>query len=128
MGRKAGPAFGAGRATRALLPESRALLDPIAVVQRLQEGDDVVDLGGNVAEWARDTWARPTDAYWSPVRPMVDPLNTEPNAIDGDAHAVRGGDWASTVLTTRAGFRRRRPTAEVSPLTGFRCARTSPPK
>jgi formylglycine-generating enzyme required for sulfatase activity len=99
-----------------------------SAVLRNAGGDDVLDLGGNVSEWSRDVWARPTDAYWSPVRPMVDPLNTEPNALDGDSHAVRGGDWASTVLTTRAGFRRRRPTAEVTPLTGFRCARPAPPR
>lgn len=91
-------------------------------------GEEVQDLGGNVSEWVRDVWARPTDPYWSPVRPMVDPMNTQQNPIDGDAHAVRGGDWASTVLTTRAGFRRLRGVAEVTPLTGFRCARSAPAK
>ena len=67
------------------------------------------------------------DPFWSAVRPLVDPLNTTPNAIDGDAHAVRGGDWASTVLTTRAGFRRMRLATEQSPLFGFRCARPDGP-
>jgi formylglycine-generating enzyme required for sulfatase activity len=88
-------------------------------------GDDVLDLGGNVSEWSRDVWARPTDSYWSSVRPMIDPLNTQPNALDGDAHAVRGGDWASTVLTTRAGVRRRRDTNDPGAITGFRCARSA---
>lgn len=106
------------------LPPGRGLGDRIsASVLRSAGGAEVQDLGGNLAEWAHDVWARPTDPFWSAVRPMIDPLSTVPNAIDGDMRAVRGGDWASTALTTRAGFRRRRLAAEASPLIGFRCAR-----
>ena len=87
-------------------------------------GDEIQDLGGNVSEWMRDVWARPTDSFWSGVKPMVDPVNAAPNAIDGpDIRPVRGGDWASTALTTRAGFRRQRAGSATSTLVGFRCAR-----
>lgn len=106
------------------LPPGQGLGDKISSsVLRSAGGVEVQDLGGNLGEWVRDAWTRPSDPYWSAVRPMVDPLSTVPNATDGDLRPVRGGDWASTALTTRAGFRRKRPATEQSPLVGFRCAR-----
>lgn len=83
---------------------------------------EIVDLGGNLAEWSRDVWARSTDPFWAGVRPMFDPVNSQPNPMDGDLRTIRGGDWVSTVLVTRAGFRRKQA-AIASPLYGFRCAR-----
>ena len=106
------------------LPPGLGLGDRISAgVVRSAGGADVQDLGGNLGEWVRDAWARPTDPFWSSLRPMIDPVNAVPNAADGDMRPVRGGDWASTALTTRAGFRRRRAASEQSPLIGFRCAR-----
>lgn len=106
------------------LPPGRGLSDRItASVLRSAGGEEVQDLGGNLGEWVLDAWARPSDPYWSPVRPMIDPLNTTPNPAEAEMRPVRGGDWASTALTTRAGFRRRRVAGEPSPLIGFRCAR-----
>jgi formylglycine-generating enzyme len=95
---------------------------PSAVLRNLG-GGEILDLGGNLAEWSRDVWARPSDEFWRGVRPMVDPLSSVSNDADGDARAVRGGDWASTALTTRGGYRRRARTDERSTTIGFRCAR-----
>lgn len=84
----------------------------------------IQDLGGNVGEWMKDVWARPTDPFWASVRPIVDPTNVDPDPVDGPTiRPTRGGDWASTALTTRAGFRRQRDRTQTSSLIGFRCAR-----
>ncbi len=115
----------ASRPTPGPLLPGQGLSDKIGsdVVHSLG-GDLILDLGGNVGEWAKDVWARPTDPYWSGVRPLVDPMNTEADPIDGpNIRPTRGGDWASTALTTRAGFRRQRDASLTSPLLGFRCAR-----
>jgi formylglycine-generating enzyme required for sulfatase activity len=88
--------------------------------------DAIVDLGGNLSEWARDTWAQQADVTWNTSRPMIDPVNTTPSAIDGDQRVARGGNWSLTALTTRGGFRRKRPLTQGSEaVTGFRCARAS---
>ena len=87
----------------------------------------MLDVGGNVAEWARDVWARPTDAYWAPVGMMTDPLNTPPNALDGDRRPIRGGDWTTTANLARGGIRRRRGVEEQVPHVGFRCVRPGKP-
>lgn len=125
--------FGADqcRATRPApgpLPAGQGLRDKLSsAVLRNAGGGEVQDVGGNLAEWARDVWAPPNDAYWTPVRTMIDPLNTTPNAIEGDRRPIRGGDWASTANLTRAGIRRRRGTAERVPHVGFRCMRPGRP-
>lgn len=111
------------------LPPGRGLGDKIgAAVLRSAGGADILDLGGNLAEWTRDVWARASDPFWSSTTPLVDPVNGTPNPEDGaGAHAARGGDWASTVLTTRAGIRRFRREGEQSSLIGFRCKRADQP-
>lgn len=110
------------------LPAGQGLRDRLSsTILRSSGGDEVLDVGGNLAEWARDVWARPTDEFWAPVRMMTDPLNTTPNALEGDRRTVRGGDWTSTANVTRAGIRRRRGVDERVPHVGFRCMRPGRP-
>lgn len=96
---------------------SRDRLDPSR-----EGGPEIVDLGGNLSEWALDMWSRPSEPFWSTVTPMVDPLSMTPG-VDGDARPVRGGAWPFTPLTTRAAFRRRRAPSVLEADIGFRCAR-----
>jgi formylglycine-generating enzyme len=110
------------------LPAGQGLRDRLSsAVLRNSGGGEVLDVGGNLAEWARDVWARPTDAFWAPVRMMTDPLNTTPNAMEGDVRPIRGGDWTGTANLTRAGIRRRRGVDEQQPHVGFRCMRPGRP-
>jgi sulfatase modifying factor 1 len=85
---------------------------------------EVVDLGGNLSEWALDLWSQPAEPFWNTVRPMIDPLASVPSA-EGDQRPVRGGSWAFTALTTRAAFRTVRPRADQHADIGFRCARAA---
>lgn len=106
------------------LPPGQGLSDRISSsVLRNLGGEEVADLGGNLGEWTRDVWARPTDPFWSTQRPMIDPVNVTPNALDGDARSIRGGDWADTVLKLRAGYRRQSLATGQDPFVGFRCVR-----
>jgi formylglycine-generating enzyme len=85
---------------------------------------EIVDLGGNLSEWALDMWSRASEGFWSSVAPMNDPLANVQGA-DGDRHAARGGSWPYTALTTRAAFRVRRGPDERVANVGFRCARAA---
>ena len=109
-------------------PAGQGLRDRLSSTVLHNSGsDEVLDVGGNLAEWARDVWARPTDAYWAPVGLMTDPINDTPNALEGDRRPIRGGDWTNTANVTRAGIRRRRGVEEMVPHVGFRCVRPGRP-
>jgi formylglycine-generating enzyme required for sulfatase activity len=58
---------------------------------------------------------------------MTDPLNTTPNALEGDRRPIRGGDWTTTANLARGGIRRRRGVEEQVPHVGFRCVRPGKP-
>jgi formylglycine-generating enzyme len=96
-------------------------------VLRNAGGEPVVDLGGNLSEWMLDRWGRPTDPFWDTIRPMADPVDDVASTFDVDSRVARGGSWQGTALTTRGGFRRRRPASpldqQLDAFTGFRCAR-----
>ena len=83
---------------------------------------DVLDLGGNLSEWALDAWSRQTEPFWSSSLPMIDPVATFASTLD-EGHPIRGGSWARTVLNTRAANRAVRKPGELAATAGFRCAR-----
>ncbi|HZS40791.1 MAG TPA: SUMF1/EgtB/PvdO family nonheme iron enzyme, partial [Polyangia bacterium] len=69
---------------------------------------DVVDLAGNMAEWARDKWSRQDEAFWSQGGVFHDPVaNVDSPADGGDlgTYATKGGYFQSLPLELRAGFR-----------------------
>ena len=88
---------------------------------RLDNG--LVDLAGNVAEWAADRWNREHEACWG-VGVFVDPVCDTPSAIDPAGRTIRGGHYESLELGLRAAVRARvfNEIQAVSALVGFRCA------
>jgi formylglycine-generating enzyme required for sulfatase activity len=87
------------------------------------DGRAVLDLGGNVAEWARDLWSRENEPFWRPVVAMFDPVADYSASVDGDRRPVRGGRWAGPPLSCRAGHRLQNPPTDAPPSVGFRCVR-----
>lgn len=84
-------------------------------------GRDVVDLVGNVREWASDTFL-PTTAECHRPGYFVDPVCVQPST---QGYATRGGSYADVPLGLRS--ERRFPSEEgAHPTVGFRCARRAP--
>ncbi len=83
-------------------------------------GGEVVDLAGNLAEWALDRWANQSDACWT-EGVVQDPLC--PPLADANAwRSVRGGSFSQEPAAMRAATKQVRPgNADVN--IGFRCAR-----
>ena len=93
----------------------------------LRIGDrSVVDLAGNVAELALDTWNRQKEACWLPTF-LHDPICQRPSGEDQTPRTIRGGSWASAASSLRAAFRRGQKDeidkTHLGPHVGFRCAR-----
>jgi formylglycine-generating enzyme required for sulfatase activity len=87
---------------------------------------DLVDLAGNMGEWARDKWSRQDEAFWSAGGVFRDPVATLDSPADGEdggTYAARGGDFVSLPIELRASFRGFLNDNQISPTTGFRCAR-----
>jgi formylglycine-generating enzyme required for sulfatase activity len=86
----------------------------------------IVDLAGNVSEWALDDWNRHDGPCWSTPGVFRDPL-CKGRSSDGLSHPVRGGQWLVTAgqlaRTERIGAVLRLLTPEA----GFRCARPDRP-
>lgn len=89
--------------------------------------ETVVDLAGNLGEWMRDFWARPTEGIWGSHERATDPWVDAPVSVDGSLHVLRGGDWATSTTNLRAGYRIRRPSLDTTPRYGFRCRRRGTP-
>jgi formylglycine-generating enzyme required for sulfatase activity len=82
----------------------------------------VVDLIGNVSEFARDAWNRFTEPCWSRPGLYVDPVCTTPSKLDPPPiYSVRGGEWEQSPLRASGRSYAIGPT----PFTGFRCARAA---
>lgn len=91
-------------------------------------GGEIVDLAGNLAEWARDRWQRDEEACWVPSL-LSDPTCETPSNIDPDARSFRGGAWGEDgPLNMRAATRRRLANEmfAVSSTLGLRCVYPSP--
>ncbi|MCC6899273.1 MAG: formylglycine-generating enzyme family protein [Polyangiaceae bacterium] len=84
----------------------------------------VVDLAGNLSEWASDQWNRETEACWG-TGVFDDPRCETPSAVDPPARVMRGGGWHTSPPLMRAALRARlaNETQAVSHAVGFRCVR-----
>lgn len=95
---------------------------------RLLLGDiEIVDLAGNVQEWALDRWNRQEEPCWG-IGLFHNPFCDLPSPADGDdVRVLRGGDWAGDEVDLRAAVRSRLANQEqaVSARVGFRCARAA---
>ncbi len=86
-------------------------------------GAEVGDLGANVAEWVRDTWAQIDEPCWSPFV-LLDPVCTTPSAKDKVSDVARGGAWFDVAVDVRE--RAHLDAGTPSDLIGFRCVRALP--
>ncbi|MES1184592.1 MAG: SUMF1/EgtB/PvdO family nonheme iron enzyme [Myxococcales bacterium] len=77
----------------------------------------VVGLGGNVAEWTRDSHRAYSDACWQ-SQPHLAPECTEDEA---PLRTIAGGSWRSPAAGTRAALRIGGAVAGVDPWVGLRC-------
>jgi formylglycine-generating enzyme required for sulfatase activity len=96
---------------------------------RLLLGDrEVVDLNGNLIEWAADRWNRQDEPCWG-VGLFLDPVCDATGSVDGVARSIRGGHWASPLTTLPAAVRARviNETQAVSAYVGVRCSRPAQP-
>jgi formylglycine-generating enzyme required for sulfatase activity len=91
-----------------------------SVEDRTPEG--ILGLGGNVAEWVEDRYAA---NYPVCAADCTDPVVSEGPA-EPARRVVRGGDWYSVSVFTRAAGRRPQEEGYASDNVGFRCARAAP--
>ncbi len=97
------------------LPVDSGVLDRLA----LPTGT-VVDLVGNVSEFALDTWNRLVEPCWARPGVYVNPVCTTPGTLDPLAvFTLRGGEWEKAPNRASGRFFGN----VASPTTGFRCAR-----
>lgn len=104
-------------------PAGSALRDRLVL-----PGGEVVDLAGNLAEWARDRWQRDEESCWAPSL-LSDPTCETPSSIDPDARSLRGSAWQEDVALNMQAATRRRLADEmfaVSSTLGLRCVYPSP--
>jgi formylglycine-generating enzyme required for sulfatase activity len=90
------------------------------------DGGEVLDLAGNLGEWARDTWNEQTEGCWAAPGIYTDPVCTKPSAIDVGWLPWRGGDWL-TLEPLYAASRAIAYPGEGSIQIGFRCVRDASP-
>jgi formylglycine-generating enzyme required for sulfatase activity len=88
----------------------------------LDAGEPVLDLAGNVAEWARDRWSALEDAYWAQPGVLVDPVADLESSDGAGPWVTRGGSWLVAPYELRAGTRKPARDA-VTVSIGFRCVR-----
>ncbi len=116
--------FARGDACSALTPSPHPAGSGVLDRVRLSDdGAEVVDLAGNVAEWAADAWQREDEACWG-TGLFVDPRCDAYSALDREGRSYRGGHYDASELQLRAGFRSwiYHDELAVSGLVGFRCA------
>jgi hypothetical protein len=82
----------------------------------------LVDLIGNVSEFARDKWNRLNELCWLRPGLYVNPSCSTPSTLDpATAFTLRGGEWETAPNRASGRFF----TTQASPLHGFRCARAA---
>jgi sulfatase modifying factor 1 len=84
-------------------------------------GGTIVDLVGNLEEWARDLYQAQTDECWAPEGVLADPYCGTPSKALGPLHVVRGGGWSVGGTLLEASKRESDAVNIVSPVVGFRC-------
>ena len=85
----------------------------------------LVDLGGNLSEWTADAFSPYDQGYWAAAPPLIkDPrCNASPPEFIDQA-TVRGANWQSRLLESRATTRYAALTSATDPIYGVRCARS----
>lgn len=89
--------------------------EPWASFDRSPSG--IVGLGGNLAEWTRDSHRAYADACWLSQGHLA-PECDEPEA---PLRTIAGGSWRSPATGTRAATRVGGAVAGIDPWVGFRC-------
>jgi len=84
-------------------------------------GGNIVDLTGNVSEWARDWFQFQSDECWSPPGVRKDPFCGTPSKALGKQEVNRGGGWGTGGTGLEATERQYTYFGGVSPYNGFRC-------
>jgi sulfatase modifying factor 1 len=84
-------------------------------------GGTVVDLVGNVEEWARDQYQTQTDDCWAPQGVVQDPFCATSSKSLGPLGVARGGGWTTGGVLLEASKRESDAPDIVSPDIGFRC-------
>ncbi len=109
-----------------------------------RSSDEVVDLAGNVSEYALDLWNVTTESCWSRTGVYRDPVCTTPTRIASQQklHSLLSGSFANPPGFLPAAYRRPAVSFEVARAagvaggevysrevtsSGFRCARPSTP-
>lgn len=95
---------------------SAVAAEPWASFDRSPGG--IVGLGGNVAEWTRDSHRGYSDACWE-SQPHLAPECAE---IAAPLRTIAGGSWRSPAAGTRAAQRVGGAVAGIDPWVGLRCA------
>jgi formylglycine-generating enzyme required for sulfatase activity len=85
-------------------------------------GGTVVDLAGNVAEWARDVYQELGRDCWHEGL-ALDPVCAPPDASRSAPRTVRGGSWTAIAPFLRSTVRASGGSGRGDHATGFRCAR-----
>jgi formylglycine-generating enzyme required for sulfatase activity len=87
----------------------------------------VVNLAGNVREWAGDYFNEQGEACWAERGVLHDPVCNVPSPSLGVAYRVMGGAWGDTPAYMRAATTIFGPNdTTFSNVLGFRCAPTVP--
>jgi formylglycine-generating enzyme required for sulfatase activity len=88
---------------------------------RLAEGE-VLDLAGNLSEWALDWFNTQTEGIWATAGVLTDPVAME-QGESGELRTLRGGSWRGRYVQLRAAARLGREPEIANRAVGFRCAR-----
>lgn len=86
-------------------------------------GQEVLDLMGNVSEWTRDHWNRDTEPCWSGRTLLDNPVCDTPGTLDPqtpERRTVKGQSWAGLVYPAAARGNGGMP---MNSGRGFRCVR-----
>lgn len=105
--------------------ESRPAPPGTGVRDRLSlPSGELVDLSGNVSEWARDRFQLESEPCWG-TGLFTDPLCDQNGLAVPGARSVRGGYFSGLLGTARSAHRSRivNEKQAVAPETGYRCAR-----
>jgi sulfatase modifying factor 1 len=88
--------------------------------QLVLEGGTILDLAGNVSEWALDAWEPQDGPCWG-TGVLADPVcGPESKSV---MRPIRGSNWYSGTFELRAAWRAVGAGDGYSPSVGFRCAR-----
>jgi formylglycine-generating enzyme required for sulfatase activity len=83
----------------------------------------LLDLNGNVAEWALDAYQDRTEPCWAKAGVLRDPVCRDPSPSQGLQAVTRGGNWLQGGVYLEADERSELKTDETGIGTGLRCAK-----